>query len=540
MKDIGKTDLIKDHTVDIYDSSPAIAEAARNLEPRSVTLFTRAAENARLSEDVTVRKHMAASAAALTAADVCMLDGDALKVLAVRYPSDAHYVLARLALRRGWFLGFPGLLRRLILGRVKLGGIVRLCDADRRNSYWLVIHRTKKTTKQERLLLPKSIGIAAFLTWLRSERIQYVVPRFYEQLPELHRDGGDLDLLVADSDVEKVETYLRSHAEQCVGTNADSVPIGMHSVSLSVGVPYYPPPLARQMLERAVDGPAGSRVPEPTDALNALIYHALYHGKGYATNIPSTQDGKPENPPENDYGAVIKRKADELGIEVGETMEDLDEYMDTVGWRPKRDTLAKIAEKNAWVRDRFFSDTCHGGTGLTVFMLKERALERGLKEEIVEHLRAGGLTIVRASVLTDEQKRRAADDVRGGNWAGPEGSAEGLLPAAIVIAVDPECANLPPAYAGEYERVWSKRRKQRLRDLFDSAGEASLVHAADNTAEAWEYIETCFPDEIDTIKGEIEREAHVPLLVRIRRFVSPTYIAHTIKFTTRDFAARRL
>lgn len=537
-----RKELIAEHTIDIYGSTLAVAHAIQAFEPRKVRAFTPEHESGDERAGLTIHEYISPTAAAMTSADVCMLDGSSLKVLAVRYPSDAQFILARLALRGGWVLGFPGLVRRMILGRVRIGGIQKLEHPEGGSSYWLLINKTKKTVPNPPLLLPRSIGTKKFFEWMRDEKITYVVPRFYENLPELHREDGDLDLIVADDDAQKVVDYLRSLSEDLTGTTADSIPVGMHSVSLGSGVPYYPPPIARDMLVRAIDGPAGSRIPQPIDAFNAFVYHCLYHHKGYATNIPTSQNGKPEHPPENDYGGIIARKAAELGIDAGSTMEELDEYMERVGWRPKRDTLAKIAQKNAWVRDRFFSRHDSGATGLTVYLLKEFALEQEDIDDIVTHLREDGLHIIRAIEFDAVQKEQASTHIRGGNWVDFNGNIEGMLPAAMIIAVDPKCANLPPAYSEEYERVWAKRRKQQLREAFDiHTTPASLVHAADNTGEAWEYIHACFDDEeAERIRQEVEAAAEKYGSARIARLFSPTYLFNAARFTIRDFVTNQL
>ena len=49
------------------------------------------------------------------------------------------------------------------------------------------------------------------------------------------------------------------------------------------------------MLERSVEGPAGSRVLIPIDELHMLC-HALYHGKSYSTGIPSAHNGNGKSP----------------------------------------------------------------------------------------------------------------------------------------------------------------------------------------------------------------------------------------------------
>ena len=74
----------------------------------------------------------------------------------------------------------------------------------------------------------------------------------------------------------------------------------------------------------------------------------------------------------------------------------------------------------------------------------------------------------------------------------------------MIITTDPQCTDLPPAYASDYERLWSKRRKEKVRSTFDKLDEPSLIHAADNTFESWEYIDFWFPDEIHNIREEIE------------------------------------
>lgn len=541
MKKIQGKDLISNHTVAIFDSSYSVADSVQSFSPRKLALYTRQVDKIKTLEGLNVYEYVSAATAGLTNADICMLDGNSIKALAVRYPSDGKHVLVRLALRKGWLFGLPGLLRRQFLGRIKLGGVVTLVDKKGKKTHWLVINKTKKTAPASRLLLPKSVGSVAFFDWLRNGKINYVVPRFFAQLPELHREGGDLDLLVADDDVEKVVSYIRSLSTELPDTNDDSIPIGMHSVSLTSGVPYYPPPLARQILERAIDGPAGSRVPMPEDALHAFIYHTLYHHKGYSTNIPSTSGGKPEHPPENDYGGIIKAQAKKLGISVGSTMEEMDEYMESIGWRPKKDTLAKIAEKNMWVRDRFFNQRSHAMTGLSVFLLKEKAVEMGLVDKIIDCLRDDGLVIVESIKFNQEQKKSASDNIRGGNWAGLGSPIDSLLPSVMVISIDPQCAHLSPVYAGEYERFWSKKHKTKLRKQFDQEGTASFVHAADNTEEAWEYIEACFSEnDLQKIKSKIEASLDFSVFIKIKRLLSPDFISHKLKYSLREFVMKRM
>ena len=56
--------------------------------------------------------------------------------------------------------------------------------------------------------------------------------------------------------------------------------LGLHTVTGEQGsIPYFPPHLAKQILDNATNGPAGSRIPSPEDGLKSFIYHSLYHAK---------------------------------------------------------------------------------------------------------------------------------------------------------------------------------------------------------------------------------------------------------------------
>ena len=96
--------------------------------------------------------------------------------------------------------------------------------------------------------------------------------------------------------------------------------------------------------------------------------------------------------------------ADALGISPGRTMEELDDYLATEGWRPKLDTLAKLGETNAWVYDRFFALGQGGPVGLAVFMLREWVYEKGLADQAVSIIKENGFTVLREKFLPARRK----------------------------------------------------------------------------------------------------------------------------------------
>jgi len=531
--------ILQGQSVDIYDSDVSIATALAGDGADQVTLYTRERRVVDATGAVVTKPYGAILEAADCVADVCVLDNDAIKVLVAMYPSAPRYVLVRLAPRLGWRVGFFGLLRRLILRLVHIDKIIAITDTNGKKSRWLLLQQRGMATNKSPTL-PGVIGVTKFLEWMRAEKINYVVLRFYEKLPNLYRDAGDIDILLSNADKDKVKDYLHQNKHLLTSVSKD-IRLGLHSVSGEKGsIPYYPPHLARQILNDSIVGPAGALIPSHKDALNSFIYHALYHAKkGYAAGIPSAFKKHTEQNPENDYSTVIKEMARSANISLGETMEDLDNYLAREGWRPKLDTLSKLSETNAWVYDRFFAVANSGPVGLAVFMLREWVLEEGIAEQVINTIKANEFKILRQKVLSSEEKRRASEILRGGSWGeNIDGSTKGWLPAIAIVVVDLKCVKMPPAYARGYEHFKIRNLKNVIRSKFDKE-ERGSVHSTDNTHESWEYIDICFHGESDAIKSEFENLAHVSMFFRVTQLFSPTYLKHSLRYSLRETLIRR-
>ena len=191
--------LLKNRTIELFDGS---ADLANDLMPNAknkATVFFREQPPASIS-GIKFAEYSAILEAADCVASVCMLNDRAIKVLVAMYPSAPKYVLVRLAPRLAWFLGLLGLIRRIIQGLVRIEGIAGLPKQNGRGkTFWLVLEQSG-TDVHQIPIIPKSLGIKLFLSWLKLEKINYIVLRFFEGLPELHREAGDLDLLIADED----------------------------------------------------------------------------------------------------------------------------------------------------------------------------------------------------------------------------------------------------------------------------------------------------------------------------------------------------
>lgn len=445
-------------------------------------------------------------------ADVYFLDHEAEKVMLADFPATSHYVLLRTTPRLSWFVAIPGLIRRLRLGLVTYEGVVIL-PAGGSVTRWYAYRHVLTESLHTRLSLATEVGVQGLCAFLKAERVNYVVQRFFSDLPSLGRAGGDLDLMISDDDEVKVKSFLQAHP----GTiTVDAWTVSRKSFN---DITYYPPPLARKMLESKISGPAESLVPAPREALHSFIYHVLYH-KGLFAGVASTLMPESVNKtPENDYAGEIRRLAKVAGVELVLTMEALDDYLATVGWQPKLDTLAKIAPRNPWVWRRFFEARDDTELGLGVFIIKARAKEDGSLEKILQTLRSEpGFAVMREKVFTKDEVARVSTELRGGVWHGETGSGD-LSPAAAVLVVDETVlreANAGTAHGAFVERI--RTLKKRLRKTYDTRP-GSSIHATDNTSETWDYITHCFPGEESVIRTELaERRMRlkVPVFERVR------------------------
>ena len=147
--------------------------------------------------------------------------------------------------------------------------------------------------------------------------------------------------------------------------------------------------------------------------------------------------------------------------------------------------------------------------------------------------------IIREKILTGKDKAEASELLRGGSWGqNPDGTNNGWLPAVALVVIDKNCVKMPPAYAKGYEKFKIRKLKETLRSKFDK-GERGAVHSTDNSHESWEYIDICFPKEVERIREEFYNLAEVSVFSKFFQFLSLTYIKHSLLFSLREFVIRR-
>lgn len=410
----------------------------------------------------------------------------------------------------GWsaVVGVLGLARHALTGRVRMRGVARAEGAGgRARRYLLAAVRPPARATARRHLSPV-VGVAGFFRRLDERGVRYCVLRWFETLPAIEA-GEDIDLLVEDGAVEEVERIL---AEE-----PGTIPVDVYSASGLPGttyreMAYYPPALARMLLERAERTGAGILAPSPEDHFHSLAYHAVYH-KGERSGIPARAGAPAWNGvPEHDYAGTLERLARACGVEVELTLEALDAHLARAGWRPPDDMLVRLAAANAWLRRHVAAavpDTLEEWRGLAVFFLRERAIELGLEAEAVRRIEAEGFHVLRRRRLGPAAAAAVRAGVRGGNWERGPWPASGGGPAEAIVAFD----LLPIEPRAEQRGRWPTLDNARvlvkagIRDALNAglppAQRCNMLHSSDNHVEALRYLEAALPDEVGALRAEI-------------------------------------
>jgi hypothetical protein len=159
---------------------------------------------------------------------------------------------------------FLGLLRRLLIKQVRFIGF-RTLSCGSKKSHWIVLARDQVKSNNN-FYLSRKIGIEGFLNFLKCNHVNYVIPRHFESLPNLHREGGDLDLIVSDDDEKKVKNFLLD--------NEGDIRVDVWSVSGPNyhGITYMPPHIAQNVIDNSIEGKCSSNIPNKLDTLNCMIF----------------------------------------------------------------------------------------------------------------------------------------------------------------------------------------------------------------------------------------------------------------------------
>jgi hypothetical protein len=386
------------------------------------------------------------------------------------------------------------------------------CRGRGRGPY-LAVFRTRRPRPHGgvRRFIPHAIGVRGFFERLSAGNCRYAVLRWFDDLPKISA-GEDLDLLVDDAELEVVRELLDS------GPGIQAVDVysvsGLPGADFR-GMPYFPPYLADELLERVKIHRGLFRVPAAREHFLSLAYHALYH-KGAASGLPSNTQGKKlKARADHDYSRILSQLAQQLGLVAPVTLTDLDKYLDSQGWRPPHDMLIRLSRRNKWVR------TLLDGSGharndldpLAVFLVRKEALRRGGVERAKQLLVQHGFSIVTTRTFDETSAAMIARSIRGGNWGRGPWPVSGGPPAAAIVVHDPSPLAVSRKYRKKFPFVANARLfcKERIREAFNEGlpeeQHCNVIHSSDNGRETMDYLRIIMPDKIRAISELVHAAA---------------------------------
>jgi hypothetical protein len=438
-------------------------------------------------------------------ADVLILTGpSALQAARFRTVRHAGYIaLQPLAIPWCWLGIWLGLIQWL-LGRLAWPQLAHCGNTWDPIPLIVFPVRRRRPHAGARGFIPHRLGVEGFLRRLQAGRVRHAVLRWFEGLPQV-RPGEDLDLLVDDVDLEAARSLL----DEGPGIQ----PIDLYSVTGLPGadfrsMPYYPPYLADELLGRAITHRGLCRVPAPREHFLSLAYHALYH-KGGASGLRGRgKKGRSRKRADHDYPVILRQLAQRLGIDVPISLEDLDAYLESQGWRPPHDMLVRLSRRNRWIRSLLSHPTQDRAAEdrLAVFLIREEALRRGGVERAARLIEEQGFRVIATRAFDQRTATTIACSVRGGNWGRGPWPISGGPPVAAIIVYDPAPLAVTRAQRRRFPFLANGRLlcKEQIRDAFNDGvpeeQHCNVVHSSDNGREALDYLRIVAPDVLATIE----------------------------------------
>jgi hypothetical protein len=175
--------------------------------------------------------------------------------------------------------------------------------------------------------------------------------------------------------------------------------------------------------------------------------------------------------------------------------------------------LARMAahySRNPWLK------TLSGKLGsevndrsLTVFCIRQKAVEHGFGDQIIGMLQRGGWRIVTIKKLAPEESRHTAMHLRGGTWDKGVFKTSGGPPSIIVVVYDAQPIKPTRAQRRKDPNIVNARQliKYEVRKTINAQvpqeEEFSAIHSTDFGGEAWYCLELCMPERLDDIRVAI-------------------------------------
>lgn len=376
------------------------------------------------------------------------------------------------------------ILTRIGKSLLRRSGMVRLpprrhCSAPRGLDFDRLVQRLE------------ALGIAyLFLHW----------PQAKEPWPK----AGDFLLLVADDDLPRLAGLLRSSRRRGGLRGTLYTASGLPGTDLN-GVPYLPVVRARELLASGERRHQEGRLRLATrrERLMVMGFELAYH-RGSADDL-HTEVGRRTSPAWNTLANLAEQESE---VEPSQSLETLETWLATAGWRPPTDTLLKLSVANDWLDNLLEakSDIAEQATGLATYLIRETGIAH--LDKIRQVLELNGFDILYECSIGSSRRRKVADRIRGGNWSRGPMPRSGGLPAHLLVVHDVHPQHPDPHLMAVHQGLDNARvftTKCRIRDLVNRDCKPSLrsnpAHSSDNVQQAIEYLSEIAPDAVPLVQA---------------------------------------
>jgi hypothetical protein len=344
------------------------------------------------------------------------------------------------------------------------------------------------------------------LRWRRCRKrgsgIRVYIRNYAEFAKQLRHLGVEHTLLrsssVADgrNDFDILLNY--QHLQKFLGisaSNSGMVPVDVY-FDLRPSVEtyhYFPPVLARKIIESSEVDEFGQTVPDPAMRFYSLLYHVLYH-KGLNESLATPLEDTVVLGP---HYQLLKRLAAHPDVGYGGAFDvlSLHSHMDSCGWSMPRDLLRR------WPRQHRLLSILHDSELRTlqkqhqrpdriVFIVRDDSDELGILSAISALLREK-CNVCSCRQLTTVEKQLLITRTRGGNWYENISGRFTLVGPSYVLICSAGSRTETESFCREELAPLKHYVREQVNRLYPlRKGKRFVLHAGDDLWESADYLST--------------------------------------------------
>jgi nucleoside diphosphate kinase len=175
--------------------------------------------------------------------------------------------------------------------------------------------------------------------------------------------------------------------------------------------------------------------------------------------------------------------------------------------------VAAAAPRNRWLQALALRVQANPSLdpGLTVFVIRESAIEAGVEGQIIAAIQRHGFSILGQKTLTATESAQGALLTRGGNWGPGPRDHLGGLPSIVVAAYDPQPLRPSRAQRKRFPLVANARVlvkdaiRNEINESISPRRPINGVHSSDHSGEAHHFMQVFAPELLPAIREEIAK-----------------------------------